>query len=58
MYNFERDHSPLRRSVTIKNVAAGALPPLASLEGVTGEVHFVDAGYNIISMPRPEDIKG
>ena len=27
------------------------------LPGVTGEVHFVDAGYNIISMPRPEDIK-
>ena len=25
--------------------------------GVTGEVHFVDAGYNIISMPRPEDLK-
>jgi hypothetical protein len=20
-------------------------------------VHFVDAGYNVISMPRPEDMK-
>ena len=26
-------------------------------DGVTGEVHYVDAGYNIISMPRPDDIK-
>jgi enoyl-[acyl-carrier protein] reductase I len=25
---------------------------------VTGEVHFVDSGYNIISTPRPEDMKG
>jgi len=25
---------------------------------VTGETHFVDSGYNIISMPRPDDIKG
>ncbi len=59
MYNFERDHSPLRRSVTIENVGGSALYLLSHLsEGVTGEVHFVDAGYNIISMPRPEDIKG
>jgi enoyl-[acyl-carrier protein] reductase I len=25
--------------------------------GVTGEIHYVDSGYNIISMPRPEDLK-
>jgi enoyl-[acyl-carrier protein] reductase I len=25
---------------------------------VTGEIHHIDAGYNIISMPRPEDLKG
>jgi enoyl-[acyl-carrier protein] reductase I len=24
---------------------------------VTGEVHFVDSGYNIISMPHPDDVK-
>jgi enoyl-[acyl-carrier protein] reductase I len=24
---------------------------------VTGEIHYVDSGYNIISMPRPEDLK-
>ena len=58
MFNFQRAHSPLRRTVTIENVGGAALYLLSGLsEGVTGEVHFVDAGYNIISMPRPDDIK-
>ena len=58
MFNFEREHSPLRRTVTIEDVGGAALYLLSSLSaGVTGETHFVDAGYNIISMPRPEDIK-
>ncbi len=58
MFNFQRDHSPLRRTVTIENVGGAALYLLSNLsDGVTGEVHFVDAGYNIISMPRPDDIK-
>jgi enoyl-[acyl-carrier protein] reductase I len=58
MFNFERTHSPLRRAVTIDQVGGTAVYLLSSLsDGVTGEVHFVDAGYNIISMPRPEDLK-
>ena len=58
MFNFQRDHSPLKRSVTIENVGGSALYLLSNLsEGVTGEVHFVDCGYNIVSMPRPDDIK-
>ncbi|HEY1943768.1 MAG TPA: enoyl-ACP reductase FabI [Roseiarcus sp.] len=58
MFNFQRSHSPLRRTVTIEDVGGSALYLLSDLSaGVTGEVHFVDAGYNVISMPRPEDIK-
>jgi enoyl-[acyl-carrier protein] reductase I len=58
MFNFQRDHSPLRRSVTIENIGGSALYLLSNLsECVTGEVHFVDAGYNLISMPRPDDIR-
>ena len=58
MFNFQRAHSPLRRTVTIENVGGAALYLLSDLsDGVTGEVHFVDAGYSIISMPRPDDIK-
>jgi enoyl-[acyl-carrier protein] reductase I len=57
MFNFQRDHSPLRRSVTIENVGGAAVYLLSNLSaGVTGEVHFVDAGYNIVSMPRPNEI--
>jgi enoyl-[acyl-carrier protein] reductase I len=59
MFNFQRAHSPLRRTVTIDNVGGSALYLLSDLSaGVTGEVHFVDAGYNIVSVPRPEDIGG
>ena len=58
MFNFQRAHSPLRRTVTIEDVGGAALYLLSDLSsGVTGETHFADSGYNIISMPRPEDIK-
>ena len=59
MFSFTREHSPLRRAVTIEDVGGAALYLLSDLAaGVTGAIHFVDAGYNIISMPRPEDIRG
>jgi enoyl-[acyl-carrier protein] reductase I len=58
MLNFQRAHSPMRRAVTIEDIGGSALYLLSDLSaGVTGEMHFVDAGYNIISMPRPDDIK-
>jgi enoyl-[acyl-carrier protein] reductase I len=58
MFNYQRAHSPLRKTVTIDEVGGAALYLLSDLSsGVTGEIHFVDAGYNIISMPRPEDLK-
>jgi enoyl-[acyl-carrier protein] reductase I len=58
MFNFQRDHSPLRKTVSIDEIGGSALYLLSDLSsGVTGEIHYVDAGYNIISMPRPEDIK-
>ena len=59
MFNFQREHAPLRRTVTIEDVGGSALYLLSDLAaGVTGEVHFVDSGYNIISMPHPDDVKG
>ena len=58
MYSFQRAHSPLRKSVSIEDIGGSALYFLSDLSGgVTGEVHHIDAGYNIISMPRPEDMK-
>ena len=57
MYAFQQKHSPLRTSVTIEDVGGAALYLLSDLSrGVTGEVHFVDAGYNIIAMPQVGDL--
>jgi enoyl-[acyl-carrier protein] reductase I len=55
MFNHQKAHAPLRRTVTMEEVGGSALYLLSPLSGgVTGEVHFVDSGYNIISMPRPD----
>jgi enoyl-[acyl-carrier protein] reductase I len=57
MFNFQRTHSPLRKSVSLEDVGGSALYLLSPLAGgVTGEVHYVDAGYNIISTPNPKDL--
>ncbi len=57
MFNFQRSHSPLRKSITLENVGGSALYLLSPLSGgVTGEIHFVDAGYNIVSTPNPKDL--
>jgi len=48
-------NSPLRRNVTIEDVGGAALYLLSDLaSGVTGEIHHVDAGYNVIGM-KAED---
>jgi enoyl-[acyl-carrier protein] reductase I len=58
MFAFQQKHSPLRRGVSIDEVGAAALYLLSDLStGVTGDIHFVDSGYNIISMPRPDELK-
>ncbi len=57
MYNFQQAHSPLRRTITLEEVGNAGLYLLSPLSsGVTGEIHYVDSGYNIISMPRTEDL--
>ena len=58
MFNFQKRNSPLGRTVTIDEVGGTALYLLSDLSsGVTGEVHFVDSGYSIVSMPRLEELK-
>ena len=59
MFAFQQKHSPLGRGVTLNELGGSALYLLSELSGgVTGEIHYVDSGYNIISMPRPEALKG
>ena len=58
MFAFQQKHSPLGRGVTLDELGGSALYLLSHLSGgVTGETHFVDSGYNVISMPRPENLK-
>ncbi len=58
MFTYQKAHAPLRRTVSIEEIGGSALYLLSDLSsGVTGEIHFVDSGYNIISMPRPEVLK-
>jgi enoyl-[acyl-carrier protein] reductase I len=55
MFGFQQRHSPLRRGVTLDEIGGAALYLLSDLStGVTGDIHFVDSGYNIITMPNPD----
>jgi enoyl-[acyl-carrier protein] reductase I len=48
-------NSPLRRNVSIEDVGGAGLYLLSDLaSGVTGEIHHVDAGYNVVGM-KAED---
>ena len=58
MFDFQQRHAPLRRSVSIEEIGGAALYLLSDLStGVTGDIHFVDSGYNIVSMPHPDALK-
>ena len=48
-------NSPLRRNVTIEDVGGAGLYFLSDLSvGVTGEIHHVDGGYNVIGMKQED----
>ncbi len=58
IFNYQRDHSPLRRTPTLDEVGGSALYLLSDLgSGVTGEVHFVDCGYSTVAMPTLDALK-
>ena len=59
VFKWNRSHAPLKRSVELNHVGGAALYLLSGLSGgVTGEVHFVDAGFNVVGMPPTTDLKG
>jgi len=58
MFAFQQKYSPLGRGVTLDELGGAGLYLLSELStGVTGEVHFVDCGYNVIAMPQPDALK-
>jgi len=58
MFAFQQRHSPLGRGVSLEDLGGAGLYLLSDLSGgVTGEIHFVDSGYNIIAMPQPDALR-
>ncbi|MTI44394.1 enoyl-[acyl-carrier-protein] reductase [NADH] [Roseibium hamelinense] len=58
MFSYQKRNAPLHRTVTLDEIGGSGLYLLSDLSGgVTGEVHFVDSGYNIMSMPRLDELK-
>jgi len=52
MLKWNEAHSPLKKNVTTKDVGNSGMYLLSDLSsGVTGEVHYVDGGFNIMGMP-------
>ena len=58
MFAFQQRHSPLGRGVTLEELGGAGLYLCSDLStGVTGEIHFVDSGYNVIAMPLPDALR-
>src|SRR5471032_2765139 len=59
VFKWNKSHAPLKKSVELDHVGGAALYLLGYLAGgVTGEIHFVDAGFNVVGMPPTADLKG
>ena len=57
LYKWNADHSFLKRNVDNMDVGNSALYLLSDMAGgVTGDIHYVDAGYNKVGMPDPKNI--
>ena len=59
VFKWNRAHAPLKKNIELDHVGGAALYLLSDLSGgVTGEIHFVDAGFNVVGMPPTADLKG
>ena len=59
MFKWNKAQSPLKKSIEIDDVGGAALYLLSDLSrAVTGEIHFVDAGFNVVGMPQTSELKG
>ncbi|GHF26680.1 enoyl-[acyl-carrier-protein] reductase [NADH] 1 [Kordiimonas sediminis] len=56
LLKYNERNAPLKRNITMDDVAGAGLYMLSDLSsGVTGEVHFVDGGFNTTCMPTDEE---
>ena len=58
MYNWNRKHAALQKNIELDDVGGAGLYLLSDLsQCVTGEVHHVDCGYNVVGMPAAANLK-
>ena len=56
VYRWQGEHAPLKRNIDMRDVGGAALYLFSNMStGVTGETHYVDAGYNVIGMVNLAD---
>lgn len=56
MLRWQEKSAPLKRNVTQEEVGSAALYLLSDLSsGVTGQIQYVDCGFNIIGMYLDKD---
>lgn len=56
VFKWQGEHAPLKRNISLDDVGGAALYLFSDLSnGVTGEIHHVDAGYNVIGMVNLSD---
>ena len=57
-FKYNQLTSPLQRSVELEELGGSGLYLLSDLSGaVTGEVHYVDCGFNAVGMPQPDKLR-
>ena len=58
MFKFAEKHKPLKNiPLNLDDVGSSGLYLISDLSrGVTGEIHYVDQGYNVIGMPKTDDL--
>jgi enoyl-[acyl-carrier protein] reductase I len=56
---WNKHNAPSQRNVTINEVGDSGMYLLSDLSrGVTGEIHYVDGGYNVMGMAHVSDLEG
>ena len=58
MFKFAENHIPLKDiPLNLDDIGSSGLYLISDLSrGVTGEIHYVDQGYNVIGMPKTDDL--
>ena len=53
VFKYTNDNSSLKRNVNLEELGNSALYLVSNMSSaVTGEIHYVDCGFNIVGMPK------